>query len=106
LQLQKGVGVGSANVLGIESSCDETGAGLVCADRPLGHAVASSMDRHARFRGVAPEVAVRAQAHAVRPVIQRALDEAGLRLSDIGAVAATTRPGPSDALQAGMAGAA
>ncbi|MEV7341753.1 tRNA (adenosine(37)-N6)-threonylcarbamoyltransferase complex transferase subunit TsaD [Streptomyces sp. NPDC093544] len=92
-------------VLGIESSCDETGAGLVRNGRLLGHAVASSMDEHARFGGVVPEIAARAHVHAVRPVIQRALDEAGLRLADIGAVAVTTGPGLAGALQVGLAGA-
>ncbi|WP_431995176.1 tRNA (adenosine(37)-N6)-threonylcarbamoyltransferase complex transferase subunit TsaD [Streptomyces griseoflavus] len=97
--------MGSAVVLGIESSCDETGAGLVRAGRLLGHAVASSMDEHARYGGVVPEIASRADLHALRPVVRRALDEAGLRLSDIGAVAVTTGPGLSGALQVGLAGA-
>ncbi|MFF9114816.1 tRNA (adenosine(37)-N6)-threonylcarbamoyltransferase complex transferase subunit TsaD [Streptomyces massasporeus] len=82
--------MGSPIVLGIESSCDETGAGLVRDGRLLGHAVASSMDEHARYGGVVPEIAARAHVHSVRPVIQQALDEAGLRLSDIGAVAVTS----------------
>ncbi|EPH43568.1 tRNA (adenosine(37)-N6)-threonylcarbamoyltransferase complex transferase subunit TsaD [Streptomyces aurantiacus] len=92
-------------VLGIESSCDETGAGLVRAGRLLGHAVASSMDEHARFGGVVPEIAARAHVHALNPVVRRALDQAGLRLGDIGAVAVTTGPGLSGALQVGLAGA-
>ncbi|MEU1942022.1 tRNA (adenosine(37)-N6)-threonylcarbamoyltransferase complex transferase subunit TsaD [Streptomyces sp. NPDC020125] len=92
-------------VLGIESSCDETGAGLVRGGRLLGHALASSMDEHARYGGVVPEIAARAHVHALRPVVQRALDEAGLRLADIGAVAVTTGPGLSGALQVGLAGA-
>ncbi|MEU8991147.1 tRNA (adenosine(37)-N6)-threonylcarbamoyltransferase complex transferase subunit TsaD [Streptomyces sp. NPDC048558] len=92
-------------VLGIESSCDETGAGLVQDGRLLGHAIASSMDEHARYGGVVPEIAVRAHVHAVRPVVQQALDGAGLRLCDIGAVAVTTGPGLSGALQVGLAGA-
>ena len=97
--------MGSPIVLGIESSCDETGAGLVREGRLLGHAIASSMDEHARFGGVVPEIAARAHVHALRPVIRQALDEAGLRLSDIGAVAVTTGPGLSGALQVGLAGA-
>ncbi|MFJ6075525.1 tRNA (adenosine(37)-N6)-threonylcarbamoyltransferase complex transferase subunit TsaD [Streptomyces sp. NPDC093065] len=97
--------MGSAVVLGIESSCDETGAGLVRGGRLLGHAVASSMDEHARFGGVVPEIAARAHLHALRPVVRQALDEAGLRLSDVGAVAVTTGPGLSGALQTGLAGA-
>ncbi|MFD7874067.1 tRNA (adenosine(37)-N6)-threonylcarbamoyltransferase complex transferase subunit TsaD [Streptomyces sp. NPDC059766] len=97
--------MGSPIVLGIESSCDETGAGLVRDGRLLGHAVASSMDEHALYGGVVPEIAARAHLHALRPVVQRALDEAGLRLSDIDAVAVTTGPGLSGALQVGLAGA-
>ncbi|MET9014985.1 tRNA (adenosine(37)-N6)-threonylcarbamoyltransferase complex transferase subunit TsaD [Streptomyces olivaceoviridis] len=97
--------MGSPVVLGIESSCDETGAGIVQEGRLLGHAVASSMDEHARYGGVVPEIAARAHVHAGRPVVERALDEAGVRLTDIGAVAVTTGPGLSGALQVGLAGA-
>ncbi|MFD7663138.1 tRNA (adenosine(37)-N6)-threonylcarbamoyltransferase complex transferase subunit TsaD [Streptomyces sp. NPDC059788] len=92
-------------VLGIESSCDETGAGLVRDGKLLGHAVASSMDEHARYGGVVPEIAARAHVHSLTPVVRRALDDAGLTMSDIGAVAVTTGPGLSGALQVGLAGA-
>ncbi|MFC4511500.1 tRNA (adenosine(37)-N6)-threonylcarbamoyltransferase complex transferase subunit TsaD [Streptomyces ehimensis] len=92
-------------VLGIESSCDETGAGLVRDGRLLGHAVASSMDEHARFGGVVPEIAARAHVHAAAPVVRAALDDAGLAMSDIDAVAVTTGPGLSGALQVGVAAA-
>ncbi|CAM5595773.1 tRNA (adenosine(37)-N6)-threonylcarbamoyltransferase complex transferase subunit TsaD [Streptomyces avidinii] len=97
--------MGSPVVLGIESSCDETGAGLVRDGRLLGHAVASSMDEHARFGGVVPEIAARAHVHSFTPVVREALDRAGLRPADIGAVAVTTGPGLSGALQVGLAGA-
>ncbi|MFD9407445.1 tRNA (adenosine(37)-N6)-threonylcarbamoyltransferase complex transferase subunit TsaD [Streptomyces sp. NPDC059989] len=92
-------------VLGIESSCDETGAGIVSGGRLLAHVVASSMDEHARFGGVVPEIAARAHVQAFNPVVQEALDQAGLRISDIDAVAVTTGPGLSGALQVGLAGA-
>ncbi|WP_405796493.1 tRNA (adenosine(37)-N6)-threonylcarbamoyltransferase complex transferase subunit TsaD [Streptomyces sp. NBC_01506] len=92
-------------VLGIESSCDETGAGLVRGGRLLGHALASSMDEHARFGGVVPEIAARAHVQALTPVVRQALAEAGLGMRDIGAVAVTTGPGLSGALQVGLAGA-
>lgn len=92
-------------VLGIESSCDETGAGLVRDGRLLGHAVASSMDEHARFGGVVPEIAARAHVHAAAPVVRAALADAGLTMRDIGAVAVTTGPGLSGALQVGVAAA-
>ncbi|WNF25419.1 tRNA (adenosine(37)-N6)-threonylcarbamoyltransferase complex transferase subunit TsaD [Streptomyces sp. C11-1] len=97
--------MGSPVVLGIESSCDETGAGLVRDGRLLGHALASSMDEHARFGGVVPEIAARAHVHAFTPVVRQALDSAGLSMRDIGAVALTTGPGLSGALQVGLAGA-
>ncbi len=105
LMLRKEASVGSPVVLGIESSCDETGAGLVRDGRLLGHALASSMDEHARFGGVVPEIAARAHVHSFGPVVRQALDSAGLRMSDIGAVAVTTGPGLSGALQVGLAGA-
>ncbi|MGP8300623.1 tRNA (adenosine(37)-N6)-threonylcarbamoyltransferase complex transferase subunit TsaD [Streptomyces inhibens] len=97
--------MGSPVVLGIESSCDETGAGLVRDGRLLGHALASSMDEHARFGGVVPEIAARAHVHALTPVVRGALADAGLRAADIGAVAVTTGPGLSGPLQVGLAGA-
>ncbi|MGY1438940.1 tRNA (adenosine(37)-N6)-threonylcarbamoyltransferase complex transferase subunit TsaD [Streptomyces reniochalinae] len=95
----------SPTVLGIETSCDETGAGLVRDGRLLGHAVASSMAEHARYGGVVPEIAARAHLHALQPVIAQALADAGLRLSDVGAVAVTAGPGLSGALHLGVAGA-
>ncbi|MCA1217858.1 tRNA (adenosine(37)-N6)-threonylcarbamoyltransferase complex transferase subunit TsaD [Streptomyces sp. 8L] len=92
-------------VLGVESSCDETGVGIVSGGRLLAHAVASSMDEHARFGGVVPEIAARAHLQAFNPVVGEALAQAGLRLSDLDAVAVTTGPGLSGALQVGLAGA-
>lgn len=97
--------MGKPVVLGIESSCDETGAGIVQDGRLLAHVVASSMDEHARFGGVVPEIAARAHLHAFNPVVRQALDQAGLRLGQIDAVAVTTGPGLSGALQVGLAGA-
>jgi tRNA A37 threonylcarbamoyltransferase TsaD len=71
-------------VLGIESSCDETGAGLVRDGRLLGHAVSSSMDEHARYGGVVPEIAARAHVHALAPVVREALALAGERCAAAG----------------------
>lgn len=96
---------GSPVVLGIESSCDETGAGLVRDGKLLGHAVASSMAEHARFGGVVPEIAARAHVHSMQPVVDQALAEAGLTFRDIGAVAVTAGPGLAGALQVGVAAA-
>ncbi|MEU6388106.1 tRNA (adenosine(37)-N6)-threonylcarbamoyltransferase complex transferase subunit TsaD [Streptomyces sp. NPDC046939] len=97
--------MGGPVVLGIESSCDETGAGIVRDGKLLAHVVASSMDEHARFGGVVPEIASRAHLEAFRPVVRQALAQAGLRLAEIDAVAVTTGPGLSGALQVGLAGA-
>ncbi|KYG52019.1 hypothetical protein AWI43_22140 [Streptomyces sp. WAC04657] len=82
-------------VLGVESSCDETGAGIVRDGKLLAHVVATGMDEHARFGGVVPEIAARAHLHSFNPVVREALDQAGLRLNRIDAVAVTTASAPS-----------
>ncbi len=92
-------------VLGIETSCDETGAGLVADGVLLGDGLASSADEHARFGGVVPEVAARAHVSAVVPMVRMALDRAGVALSDVDAVAVTAGPGLSPALHVGVAAA-
>ena len=97
-------------VLGIETSCDETGVGVVrlLGDggvRLLADEVASSVDEHARFGGVVPEVASRAHLEAMVPTVSRALATAGVRASDIDAVAVTAGPGLAGALMVGIAAA-
>ncbi len=92
-------------VLGIETSCDETGVGLVRGRALLADAVASSVDEHARFGGVVPEVASRAHLEAMVPTVQRACETAGVRLSDVDAVAVTSGPGLTGALLVGVAAA-
>jgi N6-L-threonylcarbamoyladenine synthase len=92
-------------VLGIETSCDETGAGLVRGHELLADAVASSVDEHARFGGVVPEVASRAHLEAMVPAVDRALATAGARLSDVDAIAVTAGPGLAGALLVGVAAA-
>ena len=92
-------------VLGIETSCDETGVGLVRDGVLLGDALASSMAEHARFGGVVPEIAARAHLEAMVPTVQAALDDAGLELGDVGAVAVTAGPGLATALHIGVAAA-
>ena len=89
-------------VLGIETSCDETGAGLVRGRELLADAVASSVAEHARFGGVVPEVASRAHLEAMVPAVDRALATAGARLADIDAIAVTAGPGLSGALLVGV----
>ena len=95
-------------ILGIESSCDETGVGIIdlAADGTmtiLAEAVASSMDQHARFGGVVPEIASRAHLEAMQPVMHAALSEAGITAPD--AVAATVGPGLAGALLVGASAA-
>jgi N6-L-threonylcarbamoyladenine synthase len=89
-------------VLGIESSCDETGVGLVADGRLLGAALSSSMDEHARFGGVVPEIAARAHADAMTSVLEAALADARLELGDVGAIAVTAGPGLATALHVGV----
>src|SRR5487761_219904 len=92
-------------VLGIETSCDETGVGIVAGHELLADEVASSMDQHARFGGVVPEVASRAHLEAMVPVLDGAFAKAGVRPSDIDAVAVTAGPGLAGALMVGVAAA-
>ncbi len=92
-------------VLGIETSCDETGVGLVRGTTLLADAVASSVAEHERFGGVVPEVASRAHLEAMVPTIERACREAGVRLGDVDAVAVTAGPGLAGALLVGDAAA-
>ena len=95
-------------VLGIESSCDETGVGIVEVDEAgqmhvLADAVASSMQQHARFGGVVPEIASRAHLEAMPQVMEEALRQAGIERPD--AVAATVGPGLAGALLVGASAA-
>lgn len=92
-------------VLGIETSCDETGIGLVRGNTLLANSVASSVAEHARFGGVVPEVASRAHLEAMAPTVERALADSGLKFSDIDAVAVTAGPGLAGALLVGVAAA-
>ena len=92
-------------VLGIETSCDETGVGIVRGGTLLVDAVASSVDEHARFGGVVPEVASRAHLEAMIPTIERACRSSGVRLGDLDAVAVTSGPGLAGALLVGVAAA-
>src|SRR2546429_9346439 len=92
-------------VLGIETSCDETGVGIVRGHTLLADAVASSVDEHARFGGVVPEVASRAHLEALVPTMHRAPADAGVALSDVDAIAGTAGPGPARALPVRVAAA-
>ena len=89
-------------VLGIETSCDETGAGLVRGHELLADSVASSVEEHARFGGVVPEVASRAHLEAMVATVDRALATAGVKLADVDAIAVTAGPGLAGALLVGV----
>ncbi|MDH6532339.1 N6-L-threonylcarbamoyladenine synthase [Aurantimicrobium minutum] len=89
-------------VLGIETSCDETGIGIVRGRELLANVIASSMDEHARYGGVVPEVAARAHLEALRPALTEAIATAGIELSDLDAVAVTSGPGLAGALMVGV----
>lgn len=98
-------------VLGIETSCDETGVGIIEFDPAVGvgsqkvlaEQVASSVDQHVRFGGVVPEIASRAHMEAMSGTVQRALDDAGISRPD--AVAVTIGPGLVGCLMVGVAAA-
>lgn len=92
-------------VLGIETSCDETGIGIVRGTTLLADAVASSVPEHARFGGVVPEIASRAHLEAMLPTVHRACDEAGVTLNDFDAIAVTAGPGLVGALLVGVSAA-
>ena len=89
-------------VLGIETSCDETGIGIVRGSTVLANVISSSMDEHARYGGVVPEVAARAHLEALVPTLQEALRVADVALTDIDAIAVTSGPGLSGALMVGV----
>jgi N6-L-threonylcarbamoyladenine synthase len=92
-------------VLGIETSCDETGVGIVRGSELLADALASSVEEHARFGGVVPEVASRAHLEAMVPTMHLALEQAQLSLDQIDAIAVTAGPGLMGALLVGVAAA-
>jgi len=89
-------------VLGIETSCDETGIGIVRGTDLLANVIASSMDEQARYGGVVPEIAARAHLEALRPALEAALAEAGVGLRDLDAIAVTAGPGLAGALMVGV----
>ncbi len=96
---------GDLVVLGIESTCDETGIALVQDGKLLGDVTATSMDEHARFGGVIPEIASRAHLESFLPTLEAALDEADLGLSDVDAIACAAGPGLVGSLTVGISAA-
>ena len=91
------------NILGIETSCDETSIGIVDGDgRVLANVIATQIDLHARYGGIVPEVASRQHVLDIRPVCEQAIEDAGLDWGDINAVAATHGPGLAGSLIVGL----
>ena len=95
-----------ALVLGIETSCDETAVGIVSGRKLLANVISSSVEEHARFGGVVPEIASRAHLEAMQGVIAKALSDARLSIKDIDAFAVTAGPGLIGALLVGTSSAA
>jgi N6-L-threonylcarbamoyladenine synthase len=90
-------------VLGIESSCDETAAALVADDRTIiAQAIASQHEAHAPYGGVVPEIAARAHAERLAPMIEAVMREGGMGLSDLDAIAATAGPGLIGGVMVGL----
>ncbi|MDA2962360.1 MAG: tRNA (adenosine(37)-N6)-threonylcarbamoyltransferase complex transferase subunit TsaD [Actinomycetota bacterium] len=89
-------------VLGIETSCDETAVGIVRGRTLLANTIASSVQEHARFGGVVPEIASRAHLEAMGPTLAQALKDAKISLSDVDAIAVTAGPGLVGALLVGI----
>jgi N6-L-threonylcarbamoyladenine synthase len=89
-------------ILGIESSCDETSAAVVDDRRIESLVIASQTDAHAKHRGVVPEIASRAHTENIRPVVDQALEEAGVPLDRIDGIAVTHKPGLSGSLAVGL----
>ncbi|CAB4903899.1 unannotated protein [freshwater metagenome] len=94
-----------ALVLGIETSCDETAVGIVDDRKLLANVISSSVEQHARFGGVVPEVASRAHLEAMQQVVKQALKDACLSIKDIDAIAVTAGPGLIGALLVGVSSA-
>jgi len=93
-------------ILGIETSCDETAAAVVADGRTvLSSVVATQFELHAQYGGVVPELAARRHLENILPVIQGALDQAGVTLTDLDGLAVTQGPGLIGALVIGMAAA-
>ncbi|MGB3739825.1 MAG: tRNA (adenosine(37)-N6)-threonylcarbamoyltransferase complex transferase subunit TsaD [Pontixanthobacter sp.] len=90
-------------VLGIESSCDETAVALVSSDRTIiAERIASQIEEHAPYGGVVPEIAARAHAQKLAPMIAQVLDESGVALKDCAAIAATAGPGLIGGVMVGL----
>jgi len=92
-----------ALILGLESSCDETAAALVRDDRTIvAHKLAGQEAAHRPYGGVVPEIAARAHVEMLAPLVEQALDEAGVALAEVDAIAATAGPGLIGGVMVGL----
>lgn len=98
-------GVSEPLILGIESTCDETGVALVRGRELLGDVVATSMDEYARFGGIIPEIASRAHLQSFVPTLDAALTKADVDLSEVDAIAVCAGPGLIGSLTVGISAA-
>ena len=93
----------ATHILGIETSCDETAAAVVCAgEQVVSNVVASQIATHWPYGGVVPELASREHLRAIVPVVRRALEEAGQTYESVDAIAVTQGPGLAGALLVGV----
>ena len=92
-------------ILGIESTCDETGVALVRGGKLLADRTATSMDEHARYGGIIPEIASRAHLESFLPTLQAACEEAGVALNEVDAIACAAGPGLVGSLTVGISAA-
>lgn len=92
-------------ILGIESTCDETGVALVRGGKLLADCTATSMDEHARYGGIIPEIASRAHLESFLPTLQAACEQAGVALSEVDAIACAAGPGLVGSLTVGISAA-
>jgi len=92
-----------ALILGLESSCDETAAALVTSDGTIrAHKLARQEEAHRPYGGVVPEIAARAHVEMLGPLVEAALEEAGVTLADVDAIAATAGPGLIGGVMVGL----
>jgi N6-L-threonylcarbamoyladenine synthase len=92
------------NILGIDTSCDETAAAVVADGRKiLSNIISSQVDLHQQYGGIVPELASRKHIESINYIIDQALSDAGVSFEDLGAIAVTNRPGLIGALLVGVA---
>jgi N6-L-threonylcarbamoyladenine synthase len=94
------------NILGIDTSCDETAAAIVIDGKEIrSNIISSQIDLHEKYGGIVPELASRRHVESINYIIDQAVNEAGVSFDDVGAIAVTNRPGLIGALLVGVAAA-